>query len=330
MEHNGQTKNQIINNAGELIMNHNCHKDKKTKCVLMIGTILFSLLIQSNLEALTVAVQDPQGNPVSGSRWQVEDDTTDPVAPEAESSRLCVTCEGSVQVLADSAADWQAAVADDGVVSQGEFNWEYGYISNFTGGGGAFFGWHQNSFYWDISSGIDILWPDGEVTPNIVWGEGGDSTGCRPPMSWIDGGYAWAGGDTDKWAAVRRWTSDYTGPIMISGNIGRYFDTSVVMGWDVDFSVAINADTLTSPVIYTRQIAWDDTTQYTYFIDGVQIEAGDTISFIINGASWNANNTYMKMTTTIATPEPATLTLLLLGWGVMTVMRKTQKIGSFG
>ncbi|HUS72723.1 MAG TPA: hypothetical protein VMY06_06605 [Sedimentisphaerales bacterium] len=217
-------------------------------------------------------------------------------------SGLLMQGEANAQVFADSVADWQAAEANDGIVSQGEYNWEYGYISNFTGAGGIYFGWHQNFFYWEISSGIGIFWPAGEVPPDIVWGEGGDTTGCKPPMSWMDGGYAWAGSDTDKWAAVRRWTSDYTGLIKISGKIGRYFDTSVVMGWDIDFSVAINADTLSAPVIYTKHITWNDTTQYTYLIDKIPIETGDTVSFIINATSWNANNSYMKMTATISCP----------------------------
>ena len=145
-------------------------------------------------------------------------------------------------ILADSVADWQAAKANDGVVSQGEFNWEYGYISTFTGAGGVFYGWHQNFFYWESLSGINIYWPKGQISPDIAWGEGGDTTGCRPPMSWMDGGYPWAGSDTDKWASVRRWTSNYTGMVRISGQIGRYFDTSIVTGWDIDFSVALNAD----------------------------------------------------------------------------------------
>ena len=47
-------------------------------------------------------------------------------------------------------------------------------------------------------------------------------------------------------------------------------------------------------------------TIYSFVIDKVLIKAGDTIGFIINAASWNANNCYMKMTATIATtpPEP--------------------------
>jgi hypothetical protein len=223
---------------------------------------------------------------------------------------LCLVLNGlfmqgqaNAQVLADSVADWQAAEANDtndGIVSQGEFNWEYGYISTYTGGGGEFYGWHQNPFFWESSRGIIIYWPIGQDPPNIAWGEGGDSTGCRPPMSWIDGGYPWAGSDTDKWASVRRWTSDYTGRVKITGQIGRYFDTSVITGWDIDFSVALNADFPGTPAIYTKQIAWDDTTVYSFVIDNVMINAGDTINFIINAASWNANNSHMKMTATIS------------------------------
>ncbi|MHC4616856.1 MAG: hypothetical protein ACYTEQ_03790 [Planctomycetota bacterium] len=228
-----------------------------------------------------------------------------------------------VQVLADSVADWQDSVADDGLVSQAELGWEYGYISTFTGGGGVFYGWHQSPFYWESSTGIDISWPADGPPPDIVWGWGGDTTGCRPPMSWVDGAYPWAGGDTNKWAAVRRWTSDYTGLVKISGSIGRYFDTSVVIGWDVDFSVAINADMPGTPVIYTQHIAWNDTTLHPYLIDNVPIEAGDTIAFIINATSSNANNSYVKMTSTIATPEPCTLVLLGLGVLVVRIIRRT-------
>lgn len=209
-------------------------------------------------------------------------------------------------IIADSVMDWQAAKANDGVVFQGELNWEYGYISTYTGAGGAFYGWHQNSFYWENSSGIIIYWPNGQTPPDIAWGEGGDSTGCRPPMTWIDGGYPWAGSDTNKWASVRRWTSSYTGLVKISGQIGRYFDTSIIMGWDIDFSVALNADLPGTPAIYTKYMQWNDVTTYSFVVDKVPIKAGDTICFIINPASWNANNCYIKMTATIAatSPEP--------------------------
>ena len=86
MEHNCQTRNRRTNNAGELIMNRNCHNDKKLKSVLIIGTILFSLLIQSNLEALTITIEviNPDGAPVPGFRWLLEEDTTVPVIPGAE------------------------------------------------------------------------------------------------------------------------------------------------------------------------------------------------------------------------------------------------------
>jgi len=214
-------------------------------------------------------------------------------------SGLLMQGQANAQVFADSVADWQAAVADDGIVSQGEFNWEYGYISSFTGGGGVFYGWHRNSFYWESSSGIGIFWPVGQTPPDIVWGEGGDATGCRPPMSWADGGYPWAGSDTDKWAAVRRWTSNYTGMVAIHGTVGRYFDPDVVSGWDIVFTVAVNADELIDPVIYTKYLSWNDNTQYSYFIENVSISAGDTVNFILNAASWNANKSYMRMTATI-------------------------------
>jgi len=45
-------------------MNHNCHKDKKLRYVLIVNTILRFLLIQSNLETLTLDLQDQQGNAV--------------------------------------------------------------------------------------------------------------------------------------------------------------------------------------------------------------------------------------------------------------------------
>ena len=207
---------------------------------------------------------------------------------------------GRAAVLADSVADWQAAAANDGVVDQNEFGWQYGYISNFLGNEGIFFGWHQSPFYWEASSGINIFWPPGQRPPDIVWGQGGDSTGCRPAMVWVDGGYPWSGNATDRWAAVKRWTSDYTGKVQISGEIGRYFDRSVVTGWDIEFQVAVNANMLGSPTVYRRTIAWDDTARYSYSIDKIPVKAGDTVNFLIIPLDWNAANSQMRMTAAIA------------------------------
>jgi len=206
---------------------------------------------------------------------------------------------GRAAVLADSVADWQSAAANDGVVDQNEFGWQYGYISNFLGNEGIFFGWHQSPFYWEASSGINIFWPPGQAPPDIVWGQGGDSTGCRPAMVWVDGGYPWSGNATDRWAAVRRWTSHYTGKVQISGEIGRYFDRSIVTGWDVEFQVAVNANMLGAPPVYRKTIAWDDTARYSYFIDKVPVKAGDTVNFLIIPLDWNAANSQMKMTAMI-------------------------------
>jgi len=214
---------------------------------------------------------------------------------------VCVLAAASpgADILADSAADWQASIANDGTVSQGEFGWEYGYISNFTGSDGIFYGWHRNSFYWENGSGINIFWPPTEVPPDIAWGQGGDSTGCRPPMTWSDGGYPWAGGDADKWAAVRRWTSDYPGAVDIAGTFGRYFDPNIISGWDVVFSVAVNANLPDSPVIYSKYIPWNDNTQYDYVIRNVPLKNGDSVNFIVSAASWNANKSYIRTTATI-------------------------------
>jgi hypothetical protein len=190
------------------------------------------------------------------------------------------------------------------LISQGEFGWEYGFISTFTGGGGIYYGWHRNSYYWEEANGVNIYWPVGQIPPDIVWGEGGDSTGCRPPMSWVDGGYPWAGSDTDKWAAVRRWTSNYTGLVDIFGTVGRYFDPNVIGGWDVIFSVAINANEPCAPVVYSKYLPWNDNTQYDYFVQSLPISSGDTVNFILDAAFGNASKSYMRMTATIAqTPE---------------------------
>jgi hypothetical protein len=64
-------------------------------------------------------------------------------------------------MLADSQADWLASLGNDGLVVQGELGWEYGYISNYTGMGGVYYGWHTSFFYWDSGSGIKITWPTG-------------------------------------------------------------------------------------------------------------------------------------------------------------------------
>jgi len=111
MVQNCQTRNQTTNIAGELIMNKYCHKDKKSRYVLIVGTILFSLLIQSNLEALTLEVQDQEGAPVSGFRWLVEEDTTHLVTPGAEvSDSLAVSIHKSyAPVIAKGHSDTDIA-----------------------------------------------------------------------------------------------------------------------------------------------------------------------------------------------------------------------------
>jgi parallel beta-helix repeat protein len=78
-----QLKNQVTSNnySGEKIMNQN---KKRLKSILMLMAILFSLIIQTELSAFTLNVQDSAGNPVNGFRWQVEEDTTHPVTPGAE------------------------------------------------------------------------------------------------------------------------------------------------------------------------------------------------------------------------------------------------------
>ncbi|MBN1817899.1 MAG: hypothetical protein JW828_11100 [Sedimentisphaerales bacterium] len=203
-------------------------------------------------------------------------------------------------------ADWQASLLDDGIVSQDELNWQYGYISNYTGMNGMYFGWHESFFFWDAASGIKISWPSGQIPPSETWGEGGDTTGSRPPMSWSDGCYAWADGVANQYAATRCWTSDYTGPVRISGKVGRYFDRSVVTGYDVVFQVMVNAATLMDPALYSLTIVSTDTVLHEFTIDNVSLQAGDKVFFLVNATNWNASNSYMKLAVTIseAAPDP--------------------------
>lgn len=213
---------------------------------------------------------------------------------------LCSTVgTAGAAVLADSVNDWNTAYLNDGILSQGELGWEYGYISNFTGTGGIFFGWHQNFFYWDQAGGVDIYWPAGTVPPEVVWGEGGDSTGCRPPMNWVDGFYPWAGDLTNRWAATRRWTSNYTGAVDITGRVGRYFDPAQLLSWDILFVAAVNAQTLDAPAVYSRYLAWNDGGQYNFLIPAVPIKQGDTVNFMCIPVYANANNAYIRLQATI-------------------------------
>lgn len=203
-------------------------------------------------------------------------------------------------VLADSVNDWLSAYQNDGILSQGELGWEYGYISNFTGGGGVFYGWHPGSFYWDQASGINIYWPAGRVPPAVAWGEGGDATGCRPPMHWGDGAYPWAGNLQNQWAAVRRWTSSYTGAVDIAGTIGSYFDPAAFPRWNMKVHIAVNAAYLENPPIYSRHLAWNDAGLYTFELNAVPIRAGDTISFMVIPIDASATNCYAKVTAVIS------------------------------
>lgn len=198
-------------------------------------------------------------------------------------------------VLADSVNDWQAAYTNDGVLNQGEFGWEYGYISNYTGMGNIYYGWHQSFYYWDQTGGIPIFWPTGYIPPTVAWGEGGDTTGCRPPMHWSDGAYSWAEGLTNRWAATRRWVSDYTGAVDITGTVGRYFDPLAVPGWDMLFAVSINAQSLDAPSIYSRPLLWNDAGVYQYLIPAVPVKQGDSVDFLFIPLNTNSSNSHIRI-----------------------------------
>jgi parallel beta-helix repeat protein len=49
--------------------------------IAIIVMILFTLLFQAQVRGFTLRVRDPNGNPVRGFRWQVEEDTTNYVVP---------------------------------------------------------------------------------------------------------------------------------------------------------------------------------------------------------------------------------------------------------
>lgn len=213
---------------------------------------------------------------------------------------LLASCITQAAILADSVNDWHASYSNDGILDQGEFGWEYGNISNFTGMDAAFYGWHRSVFYWDKARGVSIFWPAGFVPPDVAWGQGGDSTGCRPAMHWADGSYAWAGEMANRWAAVRRWTSSYTGAVDIAGSVGRYFYSSQVPGWDILFAVAINAQTLESPTIYSRYLAWNDDGSYDFFIPGVGLKQGYTVDLLCIPVSGNASNSHVRIEAVIS------------------------------
>ncbi|OQA00481.1 MAG: hypothetical protein BWY71_00711 [Planctomycetes bacterium ADurb.Bin412] len=207
----------------------------------------------------------------------------------------CIDSPAKGAVQADSQADWLASLHNDGIVVQNELGWEYGYISNYTGMGGVYYGWHPSFFYWESGSGVQIAWPAGQPEPGQTWGEGGDSTGSRPPMSWMDGCYPWAGSEINQYAATRCWTSDYTGLCRVSGTIGRYFDRTVVTGFDVIFRVQINSGYLEEVPLYSRHIAFDDTNLHDFTIENLPLRAGDRLYFLVNAAGWNASGSWMKM-----------------------------------
>ncbi|MHC4616857.1 MAG: multicopper oxidase domain-containing protein [Planctomycetota bacterium] len=99
-------------------MNRNCPKDKKSRYVLIVGTVLLSLFLQPDLKAFTLDVEDPQGAPVSGFRWLLEEDTTHPVTPGAPvADSLAVSIHRSyAPLVAKGHSDTNTAdvgVADD-------------------------------------------------------------------------------------------------------------------------------------------------------------------------------------------------------------------------
>jgi hypothetical protein len=89
----------------------------------------------------------------------------------------------------------------------------------------------------------------------------------------------------------------------VSGQIGRYFDRTIVTGYDVIFRVQINSGYLEDIPLYSRYIAFDDTILYSFVIENLPLRAGDRIYFLVNAAGWNANNSWMKMVVQVESPS---------------------------
>lgn len=197
-------------------------------------------------------------------------------------------------LLADSVAEFSGV--------QGQDNWFYGYESGSTYSQGAFLllANNVNSTVWNNAN----VWTNGTTYPNFAnWTAlaafGGHPNGLNT-------------GNVEQ-IAVRRWVSEVTGPIALSGVL-QNIDSGSVVG-----SIYVNGTNIWSAI----SNGTSDSKSYSLLAN---VATGTTVDFVIssNGVDFN-DSTRFTTQITAAVPEPESYAFLLAGLGVIGAMVRRRR-----
>jgi hypothetical protein len=191
---------------------------------------------------------------------------------------VLLSLTGKVQAapvtLADSVVEFSG--------TQGQNGWYYGSCPAFDTADFVQMSWYDGDSWYGVES---------FSTPYL------NSTGGYPGM------------DSADWA-VRRWVSDYTGQIHITGD---FRDLDTMAGDGANVRILLNETEIYSYLNIPSIAADYEVSAY--------VEAGDIIDFAIDPVSDTIfDNT--RFTSVIVTPEPCTI--LLLGFGGLVLRKKSR------
>lgn len=165
--------------------------------------------------------------------------------------------------------------------NQGENNWFYGYYDgNLTSDTFKLFPTFESNVWYNLSWGSGSYWT--RMYPN-----GGCPNGTNGNMGRLP---------VEQWC-VRRWVSEISGTISISGSIG-----------------SLNGGNMFTHVIVDgTEVFLQQVTESTYIFD-TDVNLGSNVDFVISPNNHNDVNGDTKFTAVIdAVPEPSSLILISAG-----------------
>ena len=211
---------------------------------------------------------------------------------------LVVPCLGHGQLLADSVSDFS--------LTQGLDSWSYGY--------------YQGTFVPDSFQDLPytLYWP----TSGWYWSYAPTHGGGSWTGIWNDGEHPnGANTGTVQWA-VRRWTSDYSGLVTISGQIGKEPYAGESNG---TFGYIFVGD----DEVWTQFVPGDDWSPIDYQFTA-EVVPGETIDFALgpNGPDYNDSTMFTAVVSagkSPTTPGPAAGACMLIGLAGAGRMRPTRR-----